>query len=544
MDGLSTRYQELLSGSYDCVDRIVLNAYFRMGHNPGGFRLWWRALTGSDDTLHNAYLMRRAGRFSRRLHAYARAHGIPVVHCAVGERKHDIAEDYLTKTKISKGLFLILVGRAPAPVWEVGRNHHLERKTPMPYVNHYSFHILDPDWGHITIKISGHPPFPAQVMLNGHEYVACQARRAGICFSKQGNCFTHVSDAAGLAKIADTLSEQRTIGRLRRVCERWIYTTCLCFALDLDEQRQSGFRYQYSNYQIEYSRNLLFEVGGHMEQVFQALIDRSRVPLDIRTIKTIVGYKHRPKYRQRKTKRAPWEVAVERPVYDLTVFKLHCGGLTLKVYTKGERVLRIEVVVHDTRELRCGRSLENFARLVVALKGILQRFSDALSCIDQCFIADDLLERLPVAAQVGKTKVGGIDLNKPRMQLVVQAVIDLSASPDGFTASQLAARVRALGHHSQSHYRSCHAAYDLKKLRGKQIVRRINRTRRYQPLPEGLRAITALFVLTNKAIKPLLAAARPLRPSRGAQNPRRIDAHYHAIQLAMRGLFDELGVAA
>ena len=40
---------------------------------------------------------------------------------------------------------------------------------PMPYVNHYSFHILDPDWGHLTIKISGHPSFAAQVMLNGHE---------------------------------------------------------------------------------------------------------------------------------------------------------------------------------------------------------------------------------------------------------------------------------------------------------------------------------------------------------------------------------------
>ena len=31
-DGLSTLYQDLLSGSYDCVDRIVLNADFRMGH--------------------------------------------------------------------------------------------------------------------------------------------------------------------------------------------------------------------------------------------------------------------------------------------------------------------------------------------------------------------------------------------------------------------------------------------------------------------------------------------------------------------------------
>src|SRR6476661_5851331 len=58
MDGLSTLYRDLLGGSYDCVDRIVLNAYFRMGHDPGGFRVWWRALTGSDETLENAYLMR------------------------------------------------------------------------------------------------------------------------------------------------------------------------------------------------------------------------------------------------------------------------------------------------------------------------------------------------------------------------------------------------------------------------------------------------------------------------------------------------------
>jgi hypothetical protein len=76
-DGLSTLYRDLLGGSYDCVDRIVLNAYFRMGHDPGGFRVWWRALTGWDETLENAYLMRLAGRFSRRVRGYAKAHGIP-----------------------------------------------------------------------------------------------------------------------------------------------------------------------------------------------------------------------------------------------------------------------------------------------------------------------------------------------------------------------------------------------------------------------------------------------------------------------------------
>jgi hypothetical protein len=180
LDSLSDRYAELLTDSYDCVDRIVLNAFFRMGHAPGGFRVWWRALTGSEETLDNTHLMRLAGRFSRRIHGYAKANGIPVVHCPAGERKHELAEEYLDKTTITQGLFLILVGRAQAPVWDVSANHHIEPKKPTPYVNHYSFHILDPQWGHITIKISGHPPFPAQVILNGHEYVACQARKAGI----------------------------------------------------------------------------------------------------------------------------------------------------------------------------------------------------------------------------------------------------------------------------------------------------------------------------------------------------------------------------
>ena len=85
-----------------------------------------------------------------------------------------------------------------------------------------------------------------------------------------------------------------------------------------------------------------------MDQVFQALIDRSRVPLDLQTVKTILGYQRRPKFHRRKKNSAQWEVAVEKPAYDLTIFKLHCGKLTLKIYTKGERVLRIEVVVHNT----------------------------------------------------------------------------------------------------------------------------------------------------------------------------------------------------
>ena len=110
--------------------------------------------------------------------------------------------------------------------------------------------------------------------------------------------------------------------------------------------------------------------------------------------------------------------------------------------------------------------------------------------------------------------------------------------------TEVAARVRALSNQSALQDGPRHAAYDLKKLRGKQIVRRIGHTRRYEPLASGLRAITALIVLRNKAIRPLLAAARHLHPSRGELNPKPIDAHYHAVRFAMQGVFHELGIAA
>jgi hypothetical protein len=541
-DGLSELYRDLLTGSYDCVDRIVLNGYFRPGHSAGGFRVWWQNLTGSVDTLDNTHLMRLAGRFSRRVRGWAKANAVPMIDCRAGERKHDLAEEHLKTTQITRGVFLILVRKAQAPIWEVsvsGKQHHLERKKP-----NYSFHILDPDWGHVTIKISGHPPFPAQIIFNGHEYVACQAQKAGIGFTKEGNCFTHVADTTGLAKIADTLSEQSAIGRLSQVCERWIYSSCLCFALDLEEQQQSGFRYQYSNYQIEYSRNLLFELGGRMERVFQTLIDRSRAPLDLDTIKTILGYQRRPRYRTRKRKSAEWEVAVEKPTYDLTIFRLHCGKLTLKIYTKGERVLRIEAMAHNVKELDCGRSLEKFPSIVGKLRGILERFMQSLSCIDQCFIPDDTMERLPEASMVGKAKVGGIDLNKPRMRHVAEAVLALSGRPGGFTSSALAEQVVQANPEIQSDYSPRQAAYDLKKLRGKQMVERIGKTRHYQATPAGLKAIAALVVLREKVIRPLLASAQEIRPSRGSQNPTALDRHYETLRAGMAGIFRELGVAA
>ena len=235
---------------------------------------------------------------------------------------------------------------------------------------------------------------------------------------------------------------------------------------------------------------------------------------------------------------------VETPAYDVTIFKVHYGKMTLKIYSKGERVLRIEVIVHNTREYRWGLSLPAFPEIAARLKGILERFLDALGCINACFVSDEALEKLPQPAQIGQTKVGGIDLNKPRMRRVAEAVLALSAAPAGFTASDLARQVNSMSGDTESEYGARRAAYDIKKLRAKEMVRKIGKSRRYQPVPEGLRSITALLVMREKIIRPLLAASGQPEPTAQPAHPTPVDHHYESLPAGMRSLFTELGIAA
>ena len=368
-DEFSLRYSDLLTGSYDCVDRIVLNAFFPLGYNPGGFRVWWRRWhDDSDAELDNTHLMRLAGRFARRVKAWGAANQVPVMFCKAGQRKHRIAEQYLATHDVGVGVFLVLVAKAPAPVWKVtrsaaGRIVNIERR--IEYVNHYSFHIIDPQWGHVTIKMSGHPPFGAQIILNGHEYVARQAQAAGIAFSKAGNCFTAVADPAGLARIADALSQDAAVGRL--------------------SQRTAG-------------------------------------------------------------------------------------------------------------------------------------------------------------STLGATRIGGVDLNTKRMHDALSAVLALAPAPHGFTVGEFAAKVHAITGACDADYSVRQAAYDLRKLRGKQLVDKPARTRRYLVPALAARTIAALLTLRDQVIAPILAAVRSPRMGRKPAHWTRVDRDYERIRIDMHTLFTDLAL--
>ena len=87
-----------------------------------------------------------------------------------------------------------------------------------------------------------------------------------------------------------------------------------------------------------------------------------------------------------------------------------------------------------------------------------------------------------------------------------------------------------------------HAAYDLKKLRGKQWVTKVGNSRRYAVSKFGLKTISALIIVRDKLIKPLLASADSTFRCR-SKNDTKLDNLYWDAQSSIHALLLELGLA-
>jgi hypothetical protein len=157
----------------------------------------------------------------------------------------------------------------------------------------------------------------------------------------------------------------------------------------------------------------LFKSGRQLDSVYQGLIDRTRRLLDVARLKTIFGRKQRPSKTQARDGRL--EKIIERSVHDLTVFKLNFGKLTLKMYDKGDRVLRGEVIVNNIEELRCGKRLEKLPGMLQRLQAMVVEFLGVVQAAHLSFVDGQQWDALAAPSVRGARRTAGVDLQKPRM---------------------------------------------------------------------------------------------------------------------------------
>jgi hypothetical protein len=154
--------------------------------------------------------------------------------------------------------------------------------------------------------------------------------------------------------------------------------------------------------------------------------------------------------------------------------------------------------------------------------------------------------------QIGATRLGGVDLNTPRIRSTLAAVLALSAAPGGFTITNLTTKVQTIT--GQTNYTTRQAAYDLRKLRDRDLLANPGRSRRYtshhnQPAPSL--PFSRYANRSSHPSWPVSAAhawdATPhlgRNPTPGTQPHTwaQVDRDYETLRINMQALFHDLGI--
>ncbi len=457
--------------------------------------------------------------------AFAKDHGIPIIHFAKDDRQIEIVRPYFEQAN-GPGVIAIGVAQEFQSVF-AAYDRSIKRGRPRPTAHYafvkedrrvtvYYFYIADAHFGLGFIKICAYFPYPAKVWVNGHEWAKRQATTKGLVFTELANGFASCATPKRLQRICDRLGPTD----LQRFFDRWmaIVPTPLASA-----DRHAGYWWELSLRQVETSRTLVFGAPRRARAFFEALVADN---LDLGRpdeVKLVFG-------RQiRSTTVGTFATKVVTRGVDVTV-NIFYRHSRIKEYLKEGRALRIETVCNSPDDLGCKRRLRNLPELQTKARAANRRLLTIQRAGQSCTVATALFERIALPSFEEGQRTGALRFGDPRVMALVGALCITLNAVTGFTNRSLRAQVAGLLGVS---YSPSQMTYDLRRLRRKGLIRRADRSHTYSLTPDGVRVAIFYTKLHSRLLRPLLAADSPPAPPELRQALRLIDCHItHSIDRA------------
>jgi hypothetical protein len=467
----------------ESIDRMYLNVWQpRLAYGGGvqgffvGHRGYHYASTALMDPMTKAFVAD--------IHGFVAARGLELVSFGRGQRKDDIAHEFLAKFTEPEGVLFVGRAQEKAGVWRTQRRYSastggsyawLVRSSA--FINFFYFYCVDADFGPFFLKFSTYFPYTAKLCINGNEWAKRQAAKAGIGFEPLDNGFASVDDVAAVQAICDSLGPEHIDVLLRK----WLRILPSPFT-DTDEA--AGYRYELSILQAEFSLTQMLDrpVSGRIffEQVLHDNLDIGR-PDQISLIfnrRIIRRGRHATPSRFR-----------TRVITQGVVPSLHVDykNAKIKQYHKEGRALRTETTINDTHDFGLSKRLTNLPALrqigFTANRRLLgvQRISHDPIRGAQAF--SELTA--PIVTDTG-ARIPGLRFGDVRVHALLQALLIHRLLPHGFTNRELRALIAPLLGKTIEDITAGKMTYDLRRLRAHGLIARIPRTRRYQITDTGL----------------------------------------------------------
>ena len=233
------------------IDRMYLNAYVPSLQTGGGLVYFLKTQLGVR-VPSTVMVAPMSERFVAALERFVETQGIDLVRFEKGQRKDDVAKEYLARFEGDEGVLFVGKAQEKASVFRTEKRRDAQGKTypwiirSTAMVNHYYVYILDRDFGPLFIKFCSYFPYPAKLCLNGHEWLKRQLTQREIPFQPLDNGIHSSVAPARVQRIADTLDATK----IDAVFRKWLRRLPPPFA---PAHRAAGDRYQLSILQAEFA---------------------------------------------------------------------------------------------------------------------------------------------------------------------------------------------------------------------------------------------------------------------------------------------------
>ena len=502
MTDINEILKDHISLDIECIDRIYLNGYIPT-LQVGGQLVKFLHHQGYQIPSPSV-LGKMTDNYKQEVERFAKTEGIDLIHFERGERKDDVAAPYREQFEGEEGVLFIGIAQERATAFK-GRKKvkqglvGFEYSRQSVFVNHYYFYLQDKEFGPAFIKVCTYAPYAVKICLNGHEWAKRQAAKRGLSFEALDNGFFSCDDPAVLQEICDQLGSEQ----IQAFFDKW--QARLPWRLPATD-RQAGYRYRLSVWQVEFSRTQVFVDPGQGRQWFEAVI---RDNLD-------VGRPDRIQllFERRVTARTPGyfrtKVVQEgvNPSLHAYYKKTH-----VKQYFKEQRALRTETTINDSRDFGVGKDISNLPFLQQLGRQINRRLLDAQHLSYDCVLSAQSLQRIvqPTVTDDGQ-RASALPLGQPRIMAILNALTSFVHIPPGFTNQTLRQQVADLLASDQTAYGSAQMSYDLRRLRLKGFIWRVPNSYRYQLTTYGRKVALLFSKLDARIFRRALADLDPSQP--------------------------------
>ncbi len=483
------------------IDRMYLNLYQpRLQHELGvvGFFKCHRGWPFVSSALMDPI----SKDFVAAIHRLVADEGVDLVDFRAGQRKDDVAHEYLARFEGTEGVLFVGRAQEKTGVFRTEKRRNpvtgatypwLVRRTAM--VNHFYIYAVDDDFGPFFIKFATYFPYNAKVCLNGNEWAKRQATKAGIAFEALDNGFASCDEPERLQRICDRLDA----ARIDRFVRKWLRALPHPFT---PADRRAGYRYDISVLQAEFCLTQVLDrpLAGRVffEEAIRENLDIGRPD----RVSVVFGRRILNGRRLKTPGRFRTRVFTDGVVPSLHVEYKHTR---VKQYHKEGVALRTETTINDTRDFGIGKRLHNLPALREVGFSANRRLLDVQRISHDPTIAEVAFDHVAQPLVVNGQRAPALRFADRRVQALLAAIVVFRLLPDGFANRDLRAHVAPLLGLPAESLTAGRMTYDLRRLRLHGLIERIPHTHRYRVTDLGLRTSIFYTRAYNRLIRTGLA---------------------------------------